>query len=95
LNEGALNKDMPTQMVEVEYMGANEQMFTIKSIVDRNVVYRFSSTDYRIRSVFLQDAERLTAMTDRFGKPEWKMLGNSLSMDGRDPTSITGQLAVA
>ena len=95
VTEGNLDKEIPTQMVEVEYSGPNEQTFTLKSIVDRSVFYRFNNTDLRIRSVFLADAERLIGMTDRFGRPEWKMIGNTSSMDERNPIAIVGELAAA
>ena len=86
VNEGKI----ATEMVKLEYLGADEGTFTITSRVDRTVSYRFGNNPgHKIQPVFLGDAERLTGMTDRNGKPQYAQL-TATSLDSRDPAVFLG-----
>lgn len=93
---GVNQGELPTQMVNVEYLGPEEQNFTINSRVAPGISYRFgNNNDYRERSVFLQDAEFLTGQTDQFGQPLYRQISAQANLEKRDPAAFLGQPVVA
>lgn len=92
VNQGVI----PTQMVQVEYLGPIEETFTIRSRISRDVMYRFGQTpDYRDRTVYLQDAEFLVGLMDQFGNPLYRQITTTAMMEKRDPAAFIGQPVVA
>jgi hypothetical protein len=79
------------QMVQVQYVGPEEGTFSINSIVDRSIVYRFNNTDRAEKTVFLKDAERLNGIVDGNNNPLWRILGKATTMENRDPSAFLGQ----
>lgn len=96
LQAGVNEGEKATQMVQVEYMGPLEQTFSIRSRVDRNVTYRFGNNhNYKVRTVFLADAEFLMGMTDGFGVPQYRQITSGATIETRDPAAFLGQPLVA
>jgi hypothetical protein len=83
-------------MVMVEYIGPIENTFTIRSIVSREVMYRFGNNDnHRSRAVYLGDAQRLTGITDAKGSPTYRIVSNIAAVDTNDPAAFVGQAIAA
>ena len=83
-----LNKE---ELVQVEYMGANEGKFTINSRVLPGKAYRFGNNPHnKVNTVFLRDAEFLVARTDRNGNPEYRMVTGG-TVETRDPSAVLGK----
>jgi len=81
----------PTQMVIVEYTGPLVETFSIRSRVDRNITYRFGNNEnHRSRTVLLADAEFLMGMTDRNGKPTYRIVGTGVPQEAQDPSAFLG-----
>lgn len=83
------------QMVRVEYVGPIEETFSIRSRVDRSIMYRFNNNDHKERSVFLQDAEFLASLTDALGQPLYRQIISGPVMETRDPSNFLGEKIVA
>lgn len=83
-----LNKE---ELVQVEYMGANEGKFSISSRVLPGKAYRFGNNPHnKVNTVFLRDAEFLVARTDRNGNPEYRMVTGG-TVETRDPSAVLGR----
>jgi len=92
----AIDTNDKTVMVTVEYTGESEQTFSIRSRVSRDVIYRFGNNDaYRTRAVFLGDANWLMGLTDRQGKPAYRVVSNIARLDPNDPSVFIGQKVMA
>lgn len=88
VNEGATE----IQMVQIEYIGPVRDNFSIRSTVDRNIMYRFGNNEHhREKTVFYQDAERLMAMMDGEGKPQYRMISGRAMIESRDPSAFLGK----
>jgi len=71
--------DNKNEMVTVEYVGPIAEPFTITSRISRDVRYRFANNQYHSQhTVFLGDAEFLTGLTDKDGKPMYRIVGKNL-----------------
>lgn len=82
---------LQSQMVELEYVGPIQETFGIRSIVDRNINYRFGNNDHhKIATVFLADAERLISSVDSAGLPNYRILTTSSVPEAYDPTKFLG-----
>lgn len=87
---------IPTQMVQVEYIGPLEQDFSIRSRVDPGVSYRFGNNPYnRQKTVYLGDAQFLTSLTMGDGQAQYHIVGTNIAMEHRDPTSFIGEAVAA
>lgn len=88
--ENVNSGEQATSIVQMEYVGPMEQTFSIRSRVDREVVYRFGNNDsHRQRAVFLGDAEWLTGIRDANNKPAYVILTSS-NIETRDPAAFLG-----
>lgn len=86
-------EEIVDQMVNVEYLGPNEQNFTIRSKVKPSQTYRFGNNPYnRIKTVYLRDALYLTARLLPDGSPEYVMVTGA-TMEQRDPSAFIGQVS--
>lgn len=87
---------IPTQMVQVEYIGPLEQDFSIRSRVDPGVSYRFGNNPYnRQKTVYLGDAHFLTSLTMGDGQAQYRIVGTNIAMEHRDPSSFIGEAVAA
>lgn len=78
-------------MVELEYVGPIQETFTIRSIVDRNVNYRFGNNEHhRMAVVFLADAERLMGSVNEKGVPNYRIVAAGAVAEAYDPTKFLG-----
>lgn len=94
--QGVNQGDLATQMVQVEYVGPLEETFTIRSRVDRTIMYRFgNNASYRQRAVFLADAEFLAGLVDANGIPLYRQLTHTAMLEQRDPSAFLGQPVLA
>lgn len=85
-----------TKMVQVEYVGPIAEDFSIRSKIDRNIFYRFGNNQWnKERTVFLADAEFLTSQTDGDGAPLYRILGDVMAAENRDPSVALGQPVAA
>lgn len=90
--QGVNSGQTPTQMVMVEYVGPIQDTFTIRSRVDREIMYRFANDDkHKQRAVYLEDAEFLTGMLDGQGTPLYRQLAAVPAPESRDPSAFLGQ----
>ncbi len=94
--EGAASgEDITTQLVNVEFMGPEEQSFTIRSRVDRRVAYRFGNNPHhKEATVYLQDAEFLISMTDGDGRPKYRILNVTSPLEERNVAEFLGMQTV-
>lgn len=78
------------QMVMVEYVGPNQQNFTINSRVSNNVSYRFGNNEHhRARSVFVGDVEFLLSLNSA-GRRDFQVIQNVAVPDTNDPAMFLG-----
>lgn len=88
VNEG----ENAIQMVQLEYIGPIQETFSIRSIVDRSIMYRFGNNQWhKEKTVFFQDAEKLLQSVDGEGKPQYRMLSGRAMIESRDPSAFLGQ----
>lgn len=79
------------QLVRLEYLGPNEGKFTIRSRVLPGKTYRFGNNPYnKIVTVFLADAQYLSARIDGNGNPEYRIITGE-TMENRDPQAVLGR----
>jgi glycosyltransferase involved in cell wall biosynthesis len=84
----------PTQMVNVEYMGPIAESFSIRSLVDPGLSYRFGNNPgHKERVVFLQDAYRLIGLLDGEAKPLYRIRGVAGASAPHDPEAVVGAIA--
>jgi hypothetical protein len=89
--DGGTTEDVKGQLVNVEFMGPEEQSFTIRSRVDGRVAYRFGNNPHhKEATVYLQDAEFLISMTDGEGKPKYRILNVSSPLEERNVAEFLG-----
>lgn len=80
------------QMVVLEYVGQLAETFSIRSRVDRNIIYRFGNNEnHRARTVLLGDAEFLLAQRDANNKPNYRIVGVGGVQEANDPAAFLGQ----
>lgn len=78
----------PMTMVSVEYLGHGGERINIRSIVDRNITYRFDE-GHRVRTTYLADAERLASIMNKENKPIYRIIqGEDANQSGRDPQAF-------
>lgn len=85
-----------SQMVMIEYVGAMAGSFSIRSRVDRNVIYRFgNSPGHQVKTVFLADAEYLAGQVGADGKSAYRIIPTGGVQTVNDPSAFLGQPIVA
>ena len=81
-----------TQMVLVQYVGPIAETFSIRSIVDRGIQYRFgNNTSHSTRTVFRGDLDRLLSFTDRIGNPTYRIIQDDKTLGNNDPSAFLGK----
>lgn len=92
-NLAEMSADAST-MVRLEYVGPNAETFSIRSIVDRGVLYRFGNNEFhKQRDVFNADAQRLIQITGGDGKPIYRILNLNIQGKQYDPADVIGTIA--
>lgn len=94
--EAVDNKD-PNMMVMIEYIGPQVDTFSIKSRVNRDILYRFGNNDHhRRRSVFVADAVFLMGQLDKDGASLYRVVSNVVGVqEGQDVSAFLGATIVA
>jgi hypothetical protein len=78
-----------TMMVLVQYVGPIAETFSIRSVVDRSVNYRFGNNpSHSTRTVFNGDVDRLLSFTDRLGNPTYRVIPTDNSISQNDPSKF-------
>lgn len=81
-----------SQMVTVEYIGRLAETFSIRSRVDRNIIYRFGNNEsHRARPVLLADAEFLISQRNEHNQPNYRIVGMGITQETLDPSAFLGQ----
>jgi hypothetical protein len=81
-----------TVMVMVQYAGPVAESFTIRSIVDPGILYRFGNNPHHsVRTVLRGDVDRLTSFSDREGVPMYRVIKDDKTMAGNNPAAFIGQ----
>ena len=79
-------------MVTVQYVGPIAESFTIRSVVDRTIMYRFgNNAHHAIRNVFRGDLDHLFEMTDKMGNPMYRLVETDRSIANNNPAAVLGQ----
>jgi len=93
LTAGTPDDNQDTQMVQVQYVGPVAESFTIRSVVDRGIFYRFGNNPHHsVRNVFRADVERLISFTDSQGNPMYRVIQGDPSLATNDPAAALGRL---
>ena len=93
LSVGTPEDNQDTQMVQVQYVGPVAESFTIRSIVDRGIFYRFGNNPHHsVRNVFRGDVERLISFSDSQGIPMYRVIQGDPSLATNDPAATLGRL---
>lgn len=91
LSDGVEQEDIKRQLVVVEYLGPHEGTFTLKSMVDTQVKYRFGNNPHnKERPVYLADAERFISMTDSNGVPLYRILNQTSLLEEHNLAAFVG-----
>jgi len=89
LTDSAPDDEKVTKMVLLQYVGPIQETFSLTSIVDRNIHYRFGNNqNHAIRSVFRGDVDRLLSFSDRLGQPTFRLIKEDKSLDGNNPSAF-------
>lgn len=81
-----------TSMVMVQYVGPIKESFTIRSIVDRSITYRFGNNQHHsLRNVFRGDVDRLLSFTNGMGQPMYRVVRGDPSLATNDPSIALGR----
>lgn len=87
-----VQSDDKSQMVVVEYVGKLSETFSIRSRVDRSIIYRFGNNEaHRTRTVLLADAEFLLAQRDAENRQNYRIVGTGTVSEVNDPSAFIGQ----
>ena len=78
-----------TKMVLVQYVGPIAETFSIRSVVDRTILYRFGNNNsHSTRSVFRGDIDRLMSFTDRLGNPTYRIIQSDGDLADNDASKL-------
>lgn len=87
-----VQSDDKSQMVVLEYIGPLRETFSLRSRMDRNIMYRFGNNEtHRARPVLLGDAEWLLGQGDDSGKPTYRIVSVGGAAETLDPSAFLGQ----
>ena len=90
--EKAVETNSTNLMVVLEYIGPDQNTFSIRSRVSRDVTYRFGNNDgHRTRAIYVGDAQFLLGMTDQSGQPLYRVVSSVAAVESSDPAAFLGQ----